>query len=116
MSYVDGFVLPVLKRNLPAYKRMAKQFASVCRKHGVVQYLECAGDDLNVKHGLSFTKLLKLKKGETAIFAWVFFKSRSHRDTVWKKIMSDPTMKPPKEMPFDVRRMAWGGFKPFIET
>ncbi len=114
MAYVDGFILPLPTKNLAAYKKMAKQFARICRKHGVLQYQECLGDDLKVKHGLPYSKLLKLKKGESVIFAWMLYKSRAHRDKTLKAIMSDPSMTPPKSMPFEMGRMAWGGFKPIV--
>jgi len=115
MAYVDGFVLPVPTKNLAAYKRMARVFGKVCREHGVLAYHECVGDDLKVKMGISFPTLLKLKKGESVIFAWVLYKSKAHRTKVMAAIMKDARLKtPPKSMPFDCNRMSWGGFKSIV--
>ena len=113
MAYVDGFVLPVPKKNLPAYRRMAQQAGKLWREHGALEYRECAGDDLDVKFGVPFPKMIKLKPGETVVFAWIVYKSRAHRDRVNAKVMKDPRMAAmaPKSMPFDVRRMVYGGFK-----
>ena len=114
MKYVDGYVLPLPKKNLPAYRRMAQMAAKVWRDHGALEYRECVGDDLNVKMGMPFPRMTKLKPGETVIFAWVVFKSRAHRDRVNAKVMKDPRITnscDPKSMPFDVKRMVYGGFK-----
>ena len=113
MAYVDGFVLPVPKKNLLAYRRMAKMAGKLWREHGALEYRECAGDDLDVKFGVPFPKMIKLKPGETVVFAWIVYKSRAHRDRVNSKVMKDPRMAAmaPKSMPFDVRRMVYGGFK-----
>ena len=118
MRYVDGFVLPVPKKNLPAYRRLAKKASKVWREHGALEYRECAGDDLDVKMGVPFSKLLKLKRGETVMFAWIVYKSRALRDRVNAKVMKDPrlTSIDPKSMPFDCKRMAWGGFKAIVEA
>jgi uncharacterized protein YbaA (DUF1428 family) len=117
MAYVDGFVLPIAKKNLPAYRRMAKKASKVWMEHGALQYRECAGDDLDVPMGVPFTKLLKLKRGETAVFAYIVYKSRAHRDRVNAKVMKDPRLDmDPKSMPFDFKRMAWGGFKTIVEA
>lgn len=114
--YVDGFVLPVAKKHLAAYKRMANLFGRICLEHGVLQYFECALDRAPIKVGLSFEKLVKPRPGETVIFSWVVFKSKSHRDKVHAAMMKDARMqKPPKEMPFDMKRMTWGGFKPIVK-
>ena len=118
MNYVDGFVLPVPKRNLPAYKRMAAKAGKIWREHGALEYRECVGDDLAVKMGTPFPKSMKLKAGETVVFAWIVYKSRAHRDRVNAKVMKDPRLMnmDPKDMPFDCKRMVWGGFKAIVEA
>ena len=116
--YVDGYVVPVPKKNLEAYRRMSLKAGKVWREHGALEYRECAGDDLAVKFGVSFTRLLKLKRGETAVFSWIVFKSRAHRDRVNAKVMKDPrlaSMMDPKAMPFDAKRMVYGGFKTIVD-
>ena len=117
MSYVDGFVIPVPKKNLKAYARMAKQGARMWMKHGALDYKECVGDDLQVKWGLPFPRLLKLKPGETVVFSYIVYKSRAHRDRVNAKVMKEmeKTAQPP-EMPFDMKRMVYGGFKTLVES
>jgi uncharacterized protein YbaA (DUF1428 family) len=117
MKYVDGFVIPMAKKNLPAYLRIAKQASKIWLEHGALDYRECVGDDLNVKMGVPFPKLAKAKKNETVIFAYVVYKSRAHRDKVNKKVMADPRlteMCDPKNMPFDCQRMTFGGFKTIV--
>lgn len=119
MRYVDGFVLPVPKKNLKAYAQMARMAGKIWREHGALEYRECAGDDLDVKFGVSFRRALKLKPGETVVFAWIVFKSRAHRDRVNAKVMKDPrmaTMMDTKSMPFDVKRMVYGGFKVLVDV
>jgi uncharacterized protein YbaA (DUF1428 family) len=119
MAYVDGFVLPVPKKNLAAYRRMSKKAGKIWREHGALEYREAAGDDLAVKMGLPFPKLAKTKAGETVVFAWILYKSRAHRDRVNAKVMKDPRLMADmdtKKMPFDVKRMAYGGFKVFVEA
>lgn len=118
MAYVDGFVLVVPRDNLPAYRKMAKLAGKVWREHGALDYAECAGDDLQVPAGCgtSFTRLLKLKGNETVVMAWIVYESKSDRNRINKKVMQDPRMKPPESMPFDVKRMSWGGFKTIVET
>ncbi len=114
MQYVDGFVIPIPKKNLPAYFRMAKKACKIWMKHGALEYREAAGDDLDSTFGTSFPKQLKLKAGETVVFAWIVYKSRAHRDRVNKKVMADPRMGEmcdPKNPPFDVERMHYGGFQ-----
>lgn len=116
-AYVDGFVIPLPLRNLTAYRKIAVKAAKVWREHGAVDYKECVGDDLKVKFGLPFPRALKLKRGETVVFSWIFYKSRAHRDRVNAKVMKDPriaAMCDPKNTPFDVRRMQYGGFKVFV--
>jgi uncharacterized protein YbaA (DUF1428 family) len=117
MAYVDGFVLAVPKKNKRAYVAMAKAGARLWIKHGALEYRECWGDDLRSPFGTSFEKLVKLKAGETAVFSWVVFRSRAHRDQVNKKLMADPEMQNmPKKMPFDVKRMAYGGFESIVDA
>ena len=117
MKYVDGFVLAVPTKNLAAYKKMATLGKKVWLKHGALQYVEAVGDDLDVKFGVSYKKLVKPKRGETVIFSWIVFKSRAHRDQVNKKVMADPEINKSMQgpMPFDVKRMAYGGFKFLVE-
>ncbi|HZM00924.1 MAG TPA: DUF1428 domain-containing protein [Planctomycetota bacterium] len=118
--YVDGYVLPVPKRSLPAYRRMAKGGARIWRKHGALEYFECVGDDLAVKFGTPFPRQLKTKRGETVVFSFIVFKSRKHRDAVNAKVMTDPglnaMMKDVKKMPFDMKRMLYGGFSVLVEA
>ena len=117
MRYVDGFVLPVPKKNLRAYRGMARMGARLWMKHGAVDYMECAGDDLHPSFGLAFPKLAKAKSGETVFFSFIVYKSRAHRDRVNAAVMKDPAMgKMPKKMPFDIKRMAYGGFKVLVEA
>ena len=119
MSYVDGFLLAVPKKNLAAYRRMAKIGARVWKKHGALEYFECVGDDLKSKwSAIKFPKTVKAKPGELVILSWVVYKSRAHRDQVIAKVMKDPAMNDPKkkEMPFDMKRMVYGGFKVLVEA
>ncbi len=114
MQYVDGFLVPVPKKNLEAYRRMSQKAGKIWREYGALQYVEAAGDDLDVKFGVSFTKIIKPKPGETVVFSWIVYKSRAHRDKVNAKVMSDPRlakMMDPKSMPFDMKRMVYGGFQ-----
>jgi uncharacterized protein YbaA (DUF1428 family) len=119
MSYVDGFVLAVPKKNLKVYKRIAQQAGKVWKKHGALEYMECAGDDLKVKWGIPFPRTVRGKRGETVVFSWIVYKSRAHRDSVNKKVMKDPRMTAimddVKGHPFDMKRMAYGGFKSIVE-
>lgn len=115
--YVDGFVIAIPKKNLHAYRKMAKLGAKVWKEHGALEYVECVGDDLATTVGLSFTELAKLKPGETVCFSFIIYKSRAHRDAVNKKVMADPRMaKAPSPMPFDMKRMTFGGFKAIVEA
>lgn len=120
MSYVDGYILPIPKKNLKTYRAMAQLGGKVWRKHGALDYKECVGEDLKTAWGMPFGKILKLKPGETVIFAYIVFKSRKHRDTVNKKVMKDPLMNDPefgdKPMPFDMKRMAYGGFSVLVDA
>ena len=119
MKYVDGYVLPVPKKNLPTYRRMAQQAGKVWREYGALQFCECVGDDLKVKMAASFPRTIKLKPGEVVVFSWIVFKSRAHRDSVNAKVMKDPRlikMMDPKAMPFDSKRMVYGGFKVVVDA
>jgi uncharacterized protein YbaA (DUF1428 family) len=118
MSYVDGYVLPIPKRNVAAYARMARMGGKVWRDHGALEYFECVGDDLDVHCGPGFAKQLRLKRGETVVFAWIVFKSKAHRDRVNAKVMRDPRLAgmDPSRMPFDVGRMVYGGFKVLVDA
>jgi uncharacterized protein YbaA (DUF1428 family) len=119
VGYVDGFVLPVPKKKLPAYRRMAQKAGQIWREHGALEFRECVGDDLNVKMGVPFPRQVKLKAGETVVFSWIRYKSRAHRDRVNAKVMSDPRlakMMDTKAVPFDSKRMAYGGFNILVEA
>jgi uncharacterized protein YbaA (DUF1428 family) len=119
MAYVDGFVVPVPKKNLKAYRGIAKKAGKVWRDHGALEYRECSGDDLKTKMGAPFPKVAKTKPSETVFFSWIVFKSRAHRDRVNAKVMKDPRlaeMMDPKAMPFDAKRMFWGGFKSIVDV
>lgn len=116
-QYIDGFVVPVPKKNIAAYRRMAQKASKVWLDHGALEFRECAGDDLDVKFGLPFPRGIKAKPGETVVFSWIVYKSKAHRDAVNAKVMKDPRMqadKMPKSMPFDCKRMLWGGFKVIV--
>jgi uncharacterized protein YbaA (DUF1428 family) len=116
--YVDGFVLPVPKRKVEAYRRISQKAGRIWREHGALEYLECVGDDLNVKMASTFPKRIRAKPGETVFFSWITYKSRAHRDRVNAKVMNDPRlakMMDPKSMPFDVKRMLYGGFKVIVD-
>jgi uncharacterized protein YbaA (DUF1428 family) len=118
MPYVDGFVIPIPRKNLAAYRRMAMKAGKVWREYGALEYFECVGDDLKVKWGLPFPKLAKLKRGETVVFSWITYKSRKHRDAVNAKVMRDPRIAKMmvKPNPFDMKRMTYGGFKTIVEA
>ncbi|MGH7662776.1 MAG: DUF1428 domain-containing protein [Gemmatimonadaceae bacterium] len=114
--YVDGFVLPIPKKNVAAYRRMARKAGKVWREHGALEFCECAGDDLKVKMGVPFTRLAKVKPGETVFFSFIVYRSRSHRDRVNAKVMKDPRLaKMEMDMPFDIKRMAYGGFRAVVD-
>lgn len=117
MAYVDGFVLAVPKRKLAAYRRLSYSAGKVWRQHGALEYRECVGDDLRVKMGVSFPRLAKVRPGETVVFSWIVYKSRAARDRVNAKVMKDPRMvKAMKEpMPFEVKRMSYGGFTVLVD-
>ena len=118
MRYVDGYVLPVPKKNLQAYRHMAQRAGKVWRDHGALEYIECVADDVKPGKHTSFPQSVKLKPGETVVFAYVVYKSRAHRDRVNAKVMKDPrlaNMMDPKAMPFDGKRMFLGGFKVLVD-
>lgn len=124
MKYVDGFVLVVPKKNLAKYKKMAEDGGKMWMKHGALQYIECVGEDLTPKMGgeemkiLTFPKMTKIKPSETVVFSYIVYKSRKHRDEVNAKVMNDPSMNDPKnknqKMPFDMKKMAYGGFQVIV--
>lgn len=122
MVYVDGFVLPVSKKNISAYQKMSKQAGKLWKKHGALQYIECAGDDLKPNVGKikmkTFVQLAKPKPTENIVFSFIVYKSRAHRDKINAKVMKDPEMAncmSPDLMPFDMKRMAYGGFKSIVD-
>lgn len=118
-NYVDGFVLPVPHDQTAAYKRIARLASKVWREHGALAYVECMADDVKPGKHTSFPQAVKLKEGEVVWFSWIVFKSRKHRDAVNAKVMADERLKPlmdMKAMPFDGKRMFWGGFKVMIEA
>jgi uncharacterized protein YbaA (DUF1428 family) len=119
MPYVDGFVLTVPKNKLSAYRRMAQQASKVWRDHGALEFRECAGDDLDIKMGTPFPKMAKAKANETVVFSWILYRNKADRNRVNKKVMADPRiakMMDMKNMPFDVKRMAMGGFKTIVDA
>ena len=118
MSYVDGFVIPVPKKKLKAYLAMAKKAGKVWKDHGALAYVEAVADDVKPGKHTSFPQSVKLKPGETVVFAYIVYQSRAHRDRVNAKVMKDPrlaSMMDPKALPFDGKRMIYGGFKTFVE-
>lgn len=118
MSYVDGFLVPVKTDRLKEYFAMSKKCAKVWKEHGALDYKECAADDIDLKGFGSFTKAAKAKPDETVVFAFIVYKSRADRDKVNKKVMEDPRMNDMcdiNNMPFDVKKMAYGGFKTMVE-
>jgi uncharacterized protein YbaA (DUF1428 family) len=119
MAYVDGFILPVPVKNLRAYRRMAQLAGKVWREHGALDYREFVADDVKVGKWTSFPRSVKLKRGETVVFSWIVYKSRDHRDRVNAKVMKDKRlakMMDLKAMPFDGKRMIYGGFKTMVEA
>ena len=118
MSYVDGYVIAVPKKNLKAYARMAQKAGKIWREHGALDYKECAGEDLAAKFGMPFTRVMKLKPGETVVFSYIVYKSRAQRDRVNARVMKDPRITGIgglKDMPFDAKRMIYGGFKVLVD-
>ena len=118
MAYVDGFLLPIPIKNIDAYRRIARKAGQIWREHGALEYRECVGEDLVAKAGLPFPRAMKLKRGETVVFAWIVYKSRAHRDRVNAKVMKDPRLATmaAKAMPFDVKRMSYGGFQVLVDA
>lgn len=117
--YVDAVVVPVPKKKLAAYRAMARKSGKVWREHGALEYLECVADDIKPGKHTSFPQSVKLKPGETVVFAYVVYKSRAQRDRVMAKVMKDKRladMMDPKKLPFDGKRMFWGGFKPLVRA
>lgn len=118
MSYVDGFVLPVPKDKLAAYRSIARKAGKIWMEYGALEYYECVEDDVKPGKHTSFPQSVKLKPGEVVVFAWIIYKSRAQRDRINAKVMADPRMAkicPPGGMPFDGKRMFWGGFKPIVK-
>jgi len=118
MPYVDGFVLPVPKKNIAAYRRMARKAGKVWREYGALQFRECVGDDIAVKGMLPFGSTVRLKSGETVMFSYIVYRSRAERDRINAKVMQDPRLNKMmglKAMPFDTKRMAFGGFKVLVD-
>lgn len=117
--YVDGFLIPMKKKNLAAYRRMAVAAGKIWKEHGALEYIEAAGDDLKIKGMVSsFPKVTRMKAGETVFFSFIIYKSRRHRDAVNKKVMADPRIQAlcnPKDTPFDFRRMNYGGFQALVD-
>jgi uncharacterized protein YbaA (DUF1428 family) len=119
MQYVDGFIVPVPKKNLSAHRRMAQKMGKVWRGHGAIEFREFVADDVKVGKRTSFPRSVKRKANETVVFSWIVYKSREHRDRVNAKVMKDPRlakMMNPKAMPFDAKRMIFGGFKNLVDA
>ena len=119
MAYVDGFIVPVPKKSLAAYRRMARQAGKVWREHGALEFRECVADDVKKGKWTSFPRSVKLKPNETVVFSWIAYKSRAHRDRVNAKVMKDKRlakMMDVKAMPFDAKRMIYGGFKVLVDA
>ncbi len=118
MKYVDGYVLPVRTRDLRAYAALARKAARVWLDHGALEVKECAAEDLTAPCGVPFPRLLKLKRGETAVFSYIVYRSRAHRDRVNAKVMQDPRLQKMvgKPMPFDMKRMTYGGFRTLVDA
>jgi uncharacterized protein YbaA (DUF1428 family) len=119
MTYVDGFVIPVPKKNLAAYRRIAQKAGKIWREYGALEVRECVADDVSVGKRTSFPRSVKLKSGETVVFSYILYKSRAERDKIMKKVMADPRladMMKPGGVPFDGKRMFWGGFKTLVSV
>ena len=119
MAYVDGFVTPVPKRKLEAYRSMSRKAGKVWREHGALEFRECVADDVKWGKRTSFPQAVKMKPGETVFFSYIVYKSRAERDRVNAKVMKDKrlaAMMDPKSMPFDGKRMFWGGFKVLVDV
>ena len=118
MPYVDGFVVPVPKKNVEAYKRLAKKAGKIWKEYGALEFRECVADDVKKGKWTSFPSSVKLKPSETVFFSWIVYKSRKHRDQVNAKVMKDKRLAGlgMKDMPFDGQRMIWGGFKVMVDA
>jgi len=117
-NYVDGFVVPVPKKKLGQYLRMAKLGGKIWKEHGALEYVECVADDVKPGKSTSFPQSVKIKAGEVVVFSYIVYRSRAQRDRINAKVMKDPRMAPmmdPKQLPFDGKRMFWGGFKTIVE-
>lgn len=117
--YVDGFVIPIPKDKIAAYTRIAKLAGKIWREHGALDYRQCVGDDLEPKDMMRFPRLARVKPGETVVFSWITFKSRAHRDRVNAAVIKDPRLAKcmaPGAMPFDCKRMIYGGFKTIVSA
>ena len=119
MAYVDGFVIPVREENIAAYRKLARAAGKIWMEHGAVAYTECVADDVKPGKVTSFPQAVKLKPGEVVVFSWIVYKSRRDRDRINAAVMKDPRMNKlvpdPKQVPFDMKRMFFGGFKPIVE-
>lgn len=118
MAYVDGFLIPVPRRNLDAYRRIARKAAKIWREHGALEVRECVAEDVSPGEVTSFPQSVQLKRGETVVFSWIVYKSRAQRDKVNAKVMADPRfekMMNPKDEPFDAKRMIYGGFDVIVD-
>lgn len=118
MRYVDGFVLPVPKKHLQTYRNIAKKAGKIWKEYGALEYIECVADDVKPGKLTSFPQSVKLKADEVVVFSWIVFKSRGERNRINKKVMADPRLKnmmSPEAMPFDSKRMIYGGFKSIVE-
>lgn len=115
--YVDGFLLPIPKKKLDLYRRVATKAGKIWREHGAIEYMECVGEDLKMKGPASFPRRAKVKPGETVIFAWIVYKSRAHRDRVNAKVMKDPRLAKmmTEASEFDMKRMSYAGFKSIVD-
>ncbi len=119
MAYVDGFVIPVAKKNLESYRRMSRKAGKIWREHGALDYKECVGEDLKIKGVASFPRAIGAKRGETVVFSWILYRSRQQRDKVNAKVMKDPRiakMMAAGKEPFDPRRMLYAGFQVIVDV
>ncbi len=116
MAYIDGFVLPVQKKNVEAYRRLARKAGKIWKEYGALEYVECVADDVKPGKLTSFPQSVKLKPDEVVVFSYIIYKSRKQRDSINAKVMADPRLAKmdPKTLPFDGKRMFWGGFKPIV--
>ena len=116
--YVDGYVIPIPRKRVAAYRRIARRAGKIWREHGALEFRECVGDDLAVKGLVAFPRLARARRGETVLFSWVVYRSRAHRDRVNKKVQKDPRIAAMgnEDIPVDMRRMAYGGFKVLVDA